>query len=320
MEEARVAVFLVSANSLSSEFILHQEMPYLLARRSEAGMTVFPIICEDCLWQEVPWLAKLQARPRDGKALESFLGRRNSELVKIAREILEILRQEISSPLHQLPPPPADFTGREEDLAALRAALTQDGAGTILCLRGIGGVGKTALALKLAKELTPEFPDAQFFLDLKGVDAQPLTPVQAMGHVIRSYQPGAPLPEYETELAAVYRFVLHAKRVLLLMDNAASREQVEPLVPPVGSLLLVTSRQNFTLRGMVVREVIEMQAEDARNLLLKISSRIGKEADEIARLCSGLPLALRLAGSALAMRPNLSPSEYAGLLKKGLVA
>ena len=76
-----------------------------------------------------------------------------------------------------------------------------------------------------------------------------------MAHIIRSYHPEARLPESEAELAGLYRSVLSDKRVLLLMDNAASREQVERLIPPPGSLLLVTSRFHFALPGLVSRDL-----------------------------------------------------------------
>src|SRR5690242_9201324 len=82
MADARVAVFLVSADSLTSDFILHTEIPHLLERREREGMTLFPVICTDCLWEEIPWLAKLQARPLNGRPLESFKGKLNSELTK----------------------------------------------------------------------------------------------------------------------------------------------------------------------------------------------------------------------------------------------
>jgi tetratricopeptide (TPR) repeat protein len=334
MNGAGVAVFLVSADSLTSQFIRHTEAPHLLERRVRDGIIFIPVICKDCLWQEIPWLASLQARPRDGRALASFRGNRvDAELVKIAKEILNISRngttpggrpdpvdpggRAILASLHQLPSPPADFTGRQEDLSALKSALTGGGTGAIFGLRGMGGVGKTTLALKLTEELEPLYPDAQLYLDLKGVDPQPLTATQAMAHVVRSFHPDARAPEAEAEIAGLYRSILYGKRVLLLMDNAKDKGQVEPLIPPAGSLLLVTSRFHFTLPGLIVRDLDELPEEDARALLLRIAPRIGSSAGEIARLSGCLPLALRLAGSALAERLELSPTGYARRLKEG---
>ena len=215
----------------------------------------------------------------------------------------------IATSLHQLPRPPADFTGREAELTQLITAIEGGGA-TISGLRGMGGVGKTVLALKLAEQLTPQYPDAQFYLDLRGADPQPLSSADAMAHVIRAYHPTARLPESEAELSGLYRSVLHDQRALLLMDNAAGREQVAPLVPPAGSVMLVTSRRHFTLPGLQAVNLDTLPPADARALLLKIAPRIGDCADEMAALCGCLPLALRLAGSILAERVDLSPVSF----------
>jgi tetratricopeptide (TPR) repeat protein len=211
--------------------------------------------------------------------------------------------------LHQLPSPPRDFTGREEELDELMRALEQGGV-TISGLQGLGGVGKTTLALKLAQQLTPRYPDAQFYLDLKGTSKPPLSAADAMAHVIRAYQPTARLPEGEVELSAIYRSVLHNQRALLLMDNAADHNQVEPLIPPESCVMLVTSRQHFTLPGLFTKSLDTLPAEDARKLLLKIAPRINEQADTIAKLCGYLPLALRLAASALAERIDLGVADY----------
>jgi hypothetical protein len=91
MDTARVAVLLISANSLTSKFIRNQEVPRLLERRSQEGVVVFPVIVKACAWQKVPWLAKLQVRPLDGKPLALRGIRIDSELTKIAEEILGII-------------------------------------------------------------------------------------------------------------------------------------------------------------------------------------------------------------------------------------
>ena len=80
----------------------------------------------------------------------------------------------VATALHQVPPPPGDFTGRKDELEELLAAIEHGGV-TISGLQGLGGIGKTALALKLVEQLKPRYPDAQFYLDLKGASSQPLT-------------------------------------------------------------------------------------------------------------------------------------------------
>jgi tetratricopeptide (TPR) repeat protein/Cdc6-like AAA superfamily ATPase len=210
---------------------------------------------------------------------------------------------------HQLPPPPADFTGRITELRELRAAIEKGGI-HISGLQGQGGVGKTALALKLADELTPYFPDAQIYLDLKGISEKPLTAAEAMTHVLRTFHPEAKLPEKEEDLHAQYLTVLHDKRALLLMDNAKDAAQVRPLIPPAGCTMLVTSRYHFTLPGLYARNLDTLPPSDAKALLLAIAPRIGGEAEAIAKLCGYLPPALRLAATAIAERLDLSPEDY----------
>lgn len=113
-------------------------------------------------------------------------------------------------------------------------AAIEIGGITISGLQGMGGIGKTVLALKLVEMLKPCYPDAQFFLDLKAAGEQPLAVSEAMAHVVRAYHPAAKLPESERELRALYLSALAGQRALLLMDNAANAEQVEPLIPPAG--------------------------------------------------------------------------------------
>jgi tetratricopeptide (TPR) repeat protein len=363
MAEAGVAVLLVSADFLNSDFIRGREVPTLLMRRKDEGMHIFPVIVNPCPWQKVKWLAPIQALPEGDQTLADLSKvKADRVLSSLAVEILELVQTgapvsgakalerpprlagrkskdpEHQAPrkastlatsegsswpsgtalprLHQLPAPPADFTGRGQELQDLRAAIAAGGATAIFGLRGMGGVGKTALALKLADEVVSQYPDGQIYLDLKGVTT-PLKPTQAMAWVVRSFLPEAQLPEDEAELAALYRSVLHGKRVLLLMDNAANRGQVEPLRPPAGCALLVTSRFHFSFSGLTTRDLDELSADEARRLLLRACPRIGTTAAELASVCGGLPLALSLASGALNDRADLSPSAYARQLVEG---
>jgi tetratricopeptide (TPR) repeat protein len=211
--------------------------------------------------------------------------------------------------LHQIPPPPADFTGRSGELDRLTLALTT-GASRVACLYGMGGAGKTALALKLAERLTPHHTDAQIYIDLKGSGERPLSVADAMLHVIRAYWPEAAQPGSSAETDGMYRSVMHGRSAILLLDNAVDREQVEPLAPPPEWALIVVSRRRFHLPGAISERVGTLPREDSHSLLSAIVPRASAEADAIAHLCGDLPLALRLAGSVMAERDDITPKDY----------
>jgi tetratricopeptide (TPR) repeat protein len=241
--------------------------------------------------------------------------------VSAARDIIvqvggvpQIMVPPSAAALHQLPPPPGDFTGRKTELEELMEAIEKGGV-TISGLRGMGGIGKTALALKLADQLRERCPDAQVYLDLKGTSDKPLSAADAMAHVVRAYHPEAKPPDSEAQLAALYHSVLDGQRALLLMDNAANAAQVAPLIRPAPCILLVTSRLHFTLPGLHEKNLETLLPEDARKLVLAIAPRIDGEADAIAKLCGYLPLALRAAGGMLAAREDLAPQRYVEQLR-----
>jgi hypothetical protein len=218
----------------------------------------------------------------------------------------------------QLPPPPRDLVGRKSDIAKLINAVRQGGV-TISGVRGVGGIGKTALALAVADALTADFPAGQIYLDLKGARHQgdaagvpPFTTAEAMDHVIHSFDPFAKVSTNDAERDGLYRTILNSGRVLLLMDNALNEQQVERLVPPAGSVMIVTSREHFTLPGLCAHNLSELSTRDARQLLLSIAPAIGDYADEIAKICGYLPQALRAVASTLVNASNVSAADLVG--------
>ena len=222
---------------------------------------------------------------------------------------------------HQLPPVPDAFTGRDYELTELIESL-EDDATTMVGLWGVGGTGKTALALKLAHELAERYPDAQLYLDLKGTSSRALSIIEAQSHVIRAYHPDAKLPESDAHLRGVYESTLKDKRVLLLFDNVTNAQQLEALAPPsgegAGCLVIVTARQLIELPGLDMRQLDVLPATDSETLLTTLVPRAAgqaaQQAERIARQCGYLPMALRLAANALAQRPELTPSTYSSKL------
>lgn len=210
---------------------------------------------------------------------------------------------------HQLPPPLPEFVGRSAELVELYASRANHDV-RVLSVQGLGGAGKTTLALKLADQLKAHYPDAQFYLDLKGASPQPLSVVEAQSAVIRAYLPTVCLPENEVELDRLYHSVLMGKRALLLLDNAAGAQQVAPLIAPDGCITIVTSRDQITLPGIFSKQLGSLSPSEARDFLMRIVPRIDGQAAKVAELCEHLPLALRLAASALLISADLKVSDY----------
>ncbi len=228
----------------------------------------------------------------------------------------------------QLPAPVADFVDRAE-LDVLRS-LAPPGAlppgVTVVVVTGGGGVGKTTLAVRWAHELRERYPAAQFYLDLRGFSAElPLSPSKALSRFLHAL--GVALDRVPTELAeaaALYRSLVAARPVLVVLDSAANTDQVLPLLPSAaGSLVVVTSRKR--LSGLVVQcgarrvEVGQLTPAESLTLFGRMvgASRLAADPEAAAQVtsaCGHLALAVRIAAANLLDRPDRHLAGYAAEL------
>ncbi|MER7466650.1 NB-ARC domain-containing protein [Streptomyces sp. NPDC097981] len=225
----------------------------------------------------------------------------------------------------QLPYVTGDFTGRERDARELLDALAPSGAETVLisALGGIGGVGKTALALHAAHRLRGHFTDGQLYANLRGVREDPAQPDAVLAGFLRALGVAdSAIPERLEERASLYRSRLAGLRVLLVLDDARDTAQIEPLLPGSSACaVLVTSRSTLPELTATLRIRLDvLPPADAVSLLGRIvgEDRISAEPAEaaaLAELCGRLPLALRIAGSRLATRPGWSLAAFLELLE-----
>ena len=224
----------------------------------------------------------------------------------------------------QLPAAVEVFMGRAAELAELDRLLATAGgtptAVVISAVSGTAGVGKSALALRWAHRVREAFPAGQLYVNLRGFDPdQPLSAADALAGFLRALGvAGQAIPLEVEERAAAYRSLLDGRRMLVVLDNAYSVEQVRPLLPGAPScVVVVTSRDS--LPGLVARhgahrlDLDLLPHEDAVALLAAlIGGRVEAEPDAaivLAELCARLPLALRVAAELAVARPSTSLAQ-----------
>jgi tetratricopeptide (TPR) repeat protein len=212
----------------------------------------------------------------------------------------------------ELPPDVAPFCGRRDAVRALDEVLAQVGAPKLVAICGTAGVGKTALAVHWAHRVADRFPDGQLYINLCGYDANPpVTAESAVTTFLHSLlPPGAAIPAGAREQLALYRSLSADRSLLVVLDNAATPDDVRPLLPAgTNSVVLVTSRD--MMAGLVARDgsrridLDALLAPDAIDLLGRL---VGDRANAdpaattaLAERCARRPLALRLAAE-LAVR------------------
>ncbi|MFC7326162.1 tetratricopeptide repeat protein [Marinactinospora rubrisoli] len=218
-------------------------------------------------------------------------------------------------PRNDLPRDIPDFTGRDADLERVLAIGATGGEQAEVCvITGPGGAGKTTLAIHAGHRLAERFPDGGLFVDLYGhtVDQEPISALSALGRLLRAVgvAPEA-MPDTVAERAALWRAAIAGRRVLLLLDNARSFAQISPLLPASpGSLTVITSRHE--LSGLSGAHHVSLGMLDSGASVSLLGAVLGQERTArepqavraVARLCGGLPLALRIVAGRMLTRPR----------------
>lgn len=223
---------------------------------------------------------------------------------------------------NDLPADLIDFTGRETESALVEGLLRTAGA---VAVDGMGGVGKTSLAVHVAHRLAPGYPDGGLYLDLQGFTPgqEPLEPQAALGRLLGALEVTHP-PAGAAERAALWRSELSRRRALVVLDNAVDAEQVRPLLPGAGkSAVLVTSRHRMVSLDGVPPVSLEPLADGAAARLFGRAAGLTGDAGhpeeagvgQVLRQCGGLPLALRMAGARLRHRPGWTVAVLAERLR-----
>ncbi|MFJ9104149.1 AfsR/SARP family transcriptional regulator [Streptomyces sp. NPDC102405] len=234
----------------------------------------------------------------------------------------------------ELPHDAAGFAGRTGELARLQALLPTDSspANTVVisAIGGAAGIGKTALAVHWAHQVHDRFPDGQLYVNLHGFDhdRRPLEPREALELLLSGLGLAASEipPDHEAQ-GRLFRTLLAGRRVLVLLDNAASAEQVRPLLPSSSTCCVVVTSRN-RLGDLVARDGAHalpldlLQPDEARALLSRVlgAHRVDDDrhaVDELIRLCGSLPLALRVAAARLAGDPALRTADLVAEMAEG---
>ncbi len=230
----------------------------------------------------------------------------------------------------QLPVAVRSFTGRDAELASLTdwldARETQAEPTTLIAaIDGGAGVGKTALAIRWARQVADLFPDGQLYVNLRGYDPQePVATTDALAGFLRAMGvAGHDIPDGAEDRARLYRSTLAGRRVLVVLDNARDGEHARPLLPgDPRCVALVTSRD--ALAGLVATEGalrLDLDVLPLPDAVVLLGSLIGERAKSdpeaaaaLAGLCARLPLALRIAAELAVARPTVPLADLAAEL------
>jgi tetratricopeptide (TPR) repeat protein len=223
---------------------------------------------------------------------------------------------------NQLLSVPTNFTGRKLELERLWQLLDDDTAtaNLLVVVSGVGGIGKTSLALRWLHQLRDRFPAGQLFADLGGFSpGGPRDPGDVLGWFLRSLGvPPERVPLEPAERAGLFRSLTAGRALAVLLDDAASAAQVRAVLPGAGpSLVVVTTRRlisGLAIDGARFIELAPLEEDAAVELLDRIAGSGRAKADpdgarNLVKLCGRLPIAVCASGARLAPRPRWAISR-----------
>ncbi|SDM75124.1 DNA-binding transcriptional activator of the SARP family [Allokutzneria albata] len=286
--------------------------------RHDVAAAELPLVTNAHPLRERLWELEMRALHRCGRQADALATYRRAEVllreelgVAPGAALRELRRRILDGDLslnparasavlpRQLPLAVPDFLGRQEELARLDAE-----PGPVLLITGAAGIGKSALALHWAHRAAERFPDGQLYVDLRG-GADPRDALTAF--LVSLGVPATEVPASVDGAAALFRSTLADRRMLIMVDDADSADQVRPLLPGTAPCtLVVTSRNRLSglvaLQGATRVELGPLPSADAIALLGRVTGEAlvmteYDDAEEIVRLCGGNPLAVRIAGA-----------------------
>lgn len=212
---------------------------------------------------------------------------------------------------NQLPPDVVHFTGRAEQVNQVTTLSTTSSATSTVVISGVGGAGKSALAVHCAHLLASDFPDGQLFADMHRA-GRTIDAVEVLSRFLRVLgMSSADLPEDPDERVELYRMTVAQRRLIIVLDNVRDERQVRRLLPGAGRcMLVITSRSRLTgLSGAASIELDLFSSNESVELLSRIvgQDRVSADLDSVStitRLCGGIPLAIQVAGAKLLARPH----------------
>ncbi|WP_052590045.1 AfsR/SARP family transcriptional regulator [Luteipulveratus mongoliensis] len=284
----------------------------------------------ESLWQRLILMLDRSGRPAEAlqrydeirsRIAEELGTDPGPELRRVHADLLAADRTSSSSTPsvpRQLPLDDPRFTGRTTELAELDqlADRTTDAGHVVLAVvHGIGGMGKTTLAVHWARQARERFPDGDIYINLRGFGSTaPVGPAVALERLLRAAGvPGDQVPTDAEERSALWRTTLADRRMLVILDNARDAAQIRPLLPGSGSMVIVTSRNRLSglaaLEAAVQLHLDQLSPDDSNALLNRAMTTADASTDdqalaELADLCGHLPLALVLAAVRVAIEPQ----------------